>query len=134
MAEKRKVLVVEDNEAQRAVLLAVLGRNDRLEVTGARSGTEALELVKANEYAVIVLDMMLPEMDGLTFIDRLREARPDDVSSIIAVTGATESAIPTSIIEGPYGDQVRAVLRKPLDQNQLVDLVTTWAAGIASAD
>lgn len=129
-----KVLIVEDNDAQRKVMAAVLSRVPNLQVETARTGTEGLEKVRNGEFAVIVLDMMLPEIDGLSFIDELRKVRPEGAPSIVAITAASESAIPNSIIEGPYGDLVRAVMRKPVDQKELAATVSLWAEGIALPD
>ncbi|HUO83621.1 MAG TPA: response regulator [Thermoanaerobaculia bacterium] len=130
MSEAKRVLVVEDNDAQRAVVTAVLRRNPDLQVDEARTGTEGLDKIAEGSYAVIVLDMMLPDFDGLTFIQTLRETQPAEAPSIIAVTAASESAIPTPLIEGTYGDLVRAVMRKPVNQKELADTVALWAAGV----
>jgi CheY-like chemotaxis protein len=66
--------------------------------------------------------MILPDTDGLQFIDQLRKARPDP-PSIIAITGASQSLVPDSIIEGPYRGLVCAVFRKPIDRVKLRETV-----------
>jgi CheY-like chemotaxis protein len=70
--------------------------------------------------------MMLPDTDGLQFIERLRELR-SDTPSIIAITGASQSLVPDAIIEGPYRGLVSAVFRKPFDRVKLRETVVFCA-------
>lgn len=67
-----KVLVVDDEK------LIVKGikyslEQDGMEVSCAYDGREALDLIKANNYDIILLDVMLPEMDGYTVCQQVRE-------------------------------------------------------------
>jgi len=91
-------------------------------VEQAGTAAEALEKAVAPDCAVIVLDMMLPDTDGLQFIDQLRIKRADP-PAIIAITGASQSLIPDAIIEGPYRGVVSAVFRKPVDRQKLRETV-----------
>src|SRR5207245_11463528 len=81
-------------------------------------------LLKAGgpDCAVIVLDMILPDTDGLQLIEQLRTMRPGP-PSIIAITGASQALVPDSIIEGPYRGLVSAVFRKPVDRAKLRETV-----------
>jgi len=116
------VLVVDDTESVRKVLAADLAQDDRYTVEQAATGKEALEKAVAPNCAVVVLDMMLPDTDGLQFIDQLRARRPNP-PAIIAITGASETLVPDSIIEGPYRGLVSTVFRKPIDRAKLHDTV-----------
>ena len=116
------VLVVDDTASLRKLLAAELGQDTRFRVEQAATAAEALEKAVSPECKVIVLDMMLPDSDGLQFIDQLRERRPDP-PAIIAITGASETLVPDSIIEGPYRGLVSAVFRKPIDRKKLVETV-----------
>jgi signal transduction histidine kinase/DNA-binding response OmpR family regulator len=66
------VLVVEDEPATREMLERVL-RKDGWQVQFARNGRVALDMVAARTPSLIVLDLMMPEMDGFEFLHRLRE-------------------------------------------------------------
>ena len=116
------VLVVDDTESVRKLIAADLAQDDRFRVEQAATAGEALDKAVAPDCAVIVLDMMLPDTDGLQFIEQLRSKRSDP-PAIIAITGASETLIPDSIIEGPYRGLVSAVFRKPLDRQKLHDTV-----------
>src|ERR1700681_85597 len=127
MAERAPtVLVVDDNESMRKLIVADLTQGTTLRVEQASTGAEALSKAVSPECAVVVLDMMLPDTDGLQFIDRLRELRPD-LPAIIAITGASQSLVPDSIIEGPYIGLVSAVFRKPIDRVKLRETVVFCA-------
>ena len=122
MPHKPMVLVVDDTDSVRKLLAADLAQDGRLRVEQASTAAEALEKAMAPDCAVIILDMMLPDTDGLQFIDQLRVKRPNP-PSIIAITGASQTLVPDSIIEGPYRGIVSAVFRKPVDRQKLRETV-----------
>ena len=122
MPGKPTVLVVEDNDTMRKLLHAELSQDGRFAVEQAATGEEGLEKAVASGCSVIVLDMMLPDTDGLQFIERLKIKRPD-CPSIIAITGAPASALPDGVIEGPYRGFVSAIFRKPFDHAKLRETV-----------
>jgi DNA-binding response OmpR family regulator len=116
------VLVVDDTDSVRKLLAAELGLDKRFRVEQASTAAEAMEKAVSPDCAVVILDMMLPDSDGLQFIDQLRIKRPDP-PAIIAITGASSTLVPDSIIEGPYRGIVSAVFRKPIDRKKLVETV-----------
>jgi CheY-like chemotaxis protein len=128
MADKATVLVVDDNDMMRKLLMAELSQDARLHVEQAATAAEGLEKAVSTNCAVIILDMILPDMDGLRFLERLKEIRPD-APSVIAITGASAVAIPDAIIEGPYRGIVSAVFRKPFDHAKLRETVR-FCAGV----
>ena len=116
------VLVVDDTDSVRKLLVADLSLDDRYRVDQAATGREALEKAVSPDCAVVVLDMMLPDTDGLQFIDQLRVKRPNP-PAIIAITGASETLVPDLMIEGPNRGLVSAVFRKPVDRAKLHETV-----------
>ena len=127
MSEKKPmVLVVDDNDTMRKLLVLELGQDPRLRVDQASTGEEGLRKASSEDCCVIVLDMILPDTDGLQFIERLKELRPDP-PSVIAITGASQSLVPDSIIEGPHRGLVSAVFRKPFDRAKLRETVVFCA-------
>ena len=119
---KPMVVVVDDSEAMRKLVALELAQDGRVRVEQAASGEEGLQKAAASDCAVVVLDMMLPDIDGLQFIERLQELRPDP-PSVIAMTGASQSIVPDSIIEGPYRGLVSAIFRKPFDHAKLLETI-----------
>lgn len=73
MSRSSRVLVVDDEENISFLVASALSL-DGLEVTAAASGREALEIVNAWRPDAIVLDVMLPDIDGFTVMRRLRDA------------------------------------------------------------
>jgi len=112
------VLVVEDTDSVRKLLAAELSQDPNIRVEQASTGADGLERAMSPDCAVVVLDMMLPDTDGLQFIEQLKVRRPNP-PAIIAITGASETLVPDSMIEGPYRGLVSAVFRKPIDRAKL---------------
>lgn len=69
------VLVVDDNEDTVAILTRLLARNG-LKAVGAHSGRECLKIVRSRAVDVVLLDVMMPEMDGLEVCKELRQIAP----------------------------------------------------------
>jgi CheY-like chemotaxis protein len=67
---RRRLLVVEDNPAERMSIRELLGHDD-VEITGAGSGEEAIASLRAEPFDCVVLDLRLPDMSGFEVLDRL---------------------------------------------------------------
>jgi two-component system, OmpR family, response regulator MprA len=81
--EDRRILVVDDEPAVRAALERALAL-ERYDVTLAASAVEALSCLQARTFDLIVLDVMMPEMNGIELCKRLREA--DDRTPVLMLT------------------------------------------------
>lgn len=68
-----KILVVEDDKHVRKLMNAVLKR-EGYDVVTAENGREALEVLEVQHIDLIILDIMMPEMDGYEFAEELKEA------------------------------------------------------------
>jgi CheY-like chemotaxis protein len=123
---KKTVLVVEDNDMMRKLIATELAQDGRFQIEQAATGAEGMEKAVSSGCSVIVLDMMLPDTDGLQFIEQLKIKRPD-CPSVIAITGAPTSALPDGLIEGPYRGLVSAIFRKPFDHAKLRETVAFCA-------
>jgi two-component system phosphate regulon response regulator PhoB len=84
-ATETRVLVVEDEPDIGSLLEYVLGV-EGLQVEIARSGHEALEALARGRPDLVVLDLMLPDMDGIEILRRVRRAFPDDPSHVIILS------------------------------------------------
>lgn len=124
---KRNVLVVEDDESIRRLLIEFLEEHSALAVDGARDGVDALHHVSTNKYDVVVLDVMMPYMTGIDFLDSLQVLISDDPSvkhldelpAVIVITSAPAEQIPTMELQNRFPSIVRGVLRKPLNAEEL---------------
>lgn len=88
-----EILVVDDEDRIRRLLKLYLER-ESFEIHEAKDGKEALEMAIHHDYACILLDLMLPEMDGITVASRLREYKE---TPIIMLTAKGEE---TNRVEG----------------------------------
>ena len=84
--EKIRVLVVDDSALMRKHLRELLTETGEFEVTVARDGRDALELLHRFDPQVITLDINMPEMDGLTCLSRIMTERPKPVLMVSSLT------------------------------------------------
>jgi DNA-binding NarL/FixJ family response regulator len=83
------VVIVDDHRLFVDALALLLGHDERLDVIGtAADGRSAIELVVEQQAEVAVIDVRMPEIDGLETARRLRKRSPD--TSVILVTGMDE--------------------------------------------
>jgi DNA-binding response OmpR family regulator len=112
-----KVLVVEDDDAIRALLIAAL-RREPFEVHAAGNGAEALTLTRSAEYAVILLDLMMPVVTGVEFLQAFHDANPNSRTVVFVMT-----AFDDVTIRHIAPNLVHGIVRKPFDVPQLVAMV-----------
>jgi len=124
---KGKILVAEDDRNLRRVLKAMLAR-EGYEVEEAPNGAAALEWLSDHRADVVISDIRMPKMDGLSLFRRLREFRPD--LPVILITAY-----------GTIGDAVEAIragafdyISKPFDEAELLRVVGNAARTAAVAD
>lgn len=90
--EKKRVLVVEDNGDILDILVLFLGTiSPNLEVETARSGLEALDAIKNRLPHAIILDLMMPGMNGFEVIERLQKAEQTRSIPVMVLTGYQEA-------------------------------------------
>jgi DNA-binding response OmpR family regulator len=118
-ANEARVLVIEANDALRVMLFTVL-RHQPLNVDTAGSADDAIEKVMSCDYALILLDMNLPDGDSEDFLRRFRDFRPESTSFIIAVR---DPRIDISLDP----QMVNAIVDKPLEIDTLADVVRECA-------
>jgi CheY-like chemotaxis protein len=113
----KRIVVVEDNDVTREGLAAVL-RQHGFEAAVACNGQEALDLLQAGPRPhLILLDMLMPVLDGWDFLKRVRKQGPHPSVPIIVAT----AIIPSREWVNSLGCQ--GVLHKPIETGQLLDEV-----------
>jgi Response regulator containing CheY-like receiver, AAA-type ATPase, and DNA-binding domains len=122
-----RVLVADDDASIRQLVCTIVKR-EGFEVDSAADGMEALALLHQKPYAVILLDLMMPRMDGFGVIAGLKE-NPPAIKPIVLVISA-------------YADQqfrevdagiVAGVLRKPFEVDTLGGIVRNCVEGFIEA-
>ncbi|HEY0141787.1 MAG TPA: response regulator [Thermoanaerobaculia bacterium] len=118
MSQSERILVVDDDDAIRTMVERVL-RRERYTVESARDGFEAIEKLSQNDYGTVLLDLMMPRVDGHGVLRYLQNERnspstPRVIVMTANIAGAAESASAAPVFR---------VLSKPFDIRQLVDHV-----------
>jgi DNA-binding response OmpR family regulator len=116
-----KVLIVEDDHAIRTLLIAAL-RREPLEVHTAADGVAALDCLRHSDYAVILLDLMMPRLNGFEFLETLDSVRPGLQPVIIVMT-----AFDAAALRMLRPNRVHAVVHKPFDMERVVEMVRDCA-------
>ena len=124
---KIRVLVVDDETVVREGLAAILANYSDIEVVGqAADGIQALEGIKQTKPNVVLLDLVMPGLDGLATIPRIKEIAPD--TRILVVTSYAESdRVYQAIKAGALGYTLKDATR-----DQLLQAIRDVAQGRAS--
>lgn len=122
MEKKQAVLVVEDDVAIRRLVRMVLERNG-FRVDVASDGAEAENRMQSMDYGVIVLDLMMPRLDGFAFLSYLQQHHPERLKRIIVTSAASTSLIHERMPSGTFD-----ILAKPFDISDLAERVRACAA------
>jgi signal transduction histidine kinase/DNA-binding response OmpR family regulator len=127
-----RILIVDDNETNRSILMHQL-TNWGIQVSLAENGRRALERIDDSfgcitPYSMVLLDMMMPEMDGLEVAKRVNEKYPQRAPAIIMLTSASSKGDGERATESG----VKAFLTKPVRQSLLYNTILTFAEQIDS--
>jgi len=109
----KRVLVVDDDQDIRELLVSVL-EDDGYQAESAQNGREALEVLERWKADVVVLDLMMPVMDGWTFADRMHEKWDIPIVVISAATDLKRHA-------GRVG--AAGVVAKPFEIESLLPVI-----------
>jgi CheY-like chemotaxis protein len=110
-AKTALALVVEDDPPEREELTRIL-REEGFEVKGVRSGREALEALQGASFDLVVLDILLPVMDGFDVMKQLKETAPEVLQRTIVVSRL-------DVRDMKVFFPVSRVFAKPVDEEQL---------------
>ncbi len=127
--ERIRVLIVDDHEVVRRGLRGFLELQDDMEVVGdAADGAIAISLADSLEPDVVLMDLMMPNVDGLTAIATIRQAHPN--TDIVAVTSFIEEDKVTAALEaGASG-----YLLKDASADEVADAIRAAFAGEVHLD
>lgn len=118
----RKLLVVDDDPRNVKALSSLLGKY-QMDLVTAENGRDALEKLDQNkDVDAVLMDIMMPEMDGYEAMRAIRAQREFESLPIIAVTAKAMQGDRVKCLESGASDYIT----KPVDRNQLVSLLRVW--------
>jgi two-component system sensor histidine kinase/response regulator len=124
MADSLLILVVDDSPLQRKIYSAAL-KADGYEVIVAENGREAVEMALQYYPALILMDVSMPEMDGLAAAYELRQHRQMDSVPILALTAIADPAEVEEAQQAGYND----VVDKNADRAVMLEIIRAWLSG-----
>jgi two-component system, sensor histidine kinase and response regulator len=125
MAPKARLLVVDDEESVAVTMGAIL-EMDGYEVSLAITGATALDQVRTSTFDLVLTDLRLDDVDGITLVGEVSRLQPDTMSIILTGYASIESAI-KALRQGAYDylikpcavDELRAVVARAVERRQL---------------
>jgi len=120
-ASKGKLLVVDDTKTNLTIIKLLL-RETKMNITLAPSGREALSLLKQENFDLVLLDHMMPEMDGVETLRHINEMYENRPFPVIALTANALSGAKERYINLGFDDY----LSKPVDTKELEELLLRW--------
>jgi CheY-like chemotaxis protein len=111
-----RVLVVDDEESIRLLIKRLLSRHGFF-VETASDGAAALDMLSKEDYDALVLDLMMPRVDGFTVLRQLIQSNPEIVSKTVVAT-----AYPKDVTRRQLNEVCRVII-KPFDTAELVEAV-----------
>lgn len=122
-APEARILIVDDNRVNLVVAKGLI-KDTKIQIDTAESGLQALEMIKTNRYHIILLDHMMPELNGIETIKRMK-AQEENASADAAVIALTANAVSGSremyMVSG-FDDY----LSKPIDVERYVELLRRY--------
>ena len=124
--ENARVLVADDDQSIRQLLCTIINR-ERFEVDCVADGIEAVEHLERHDYAVILLDLMMPRLDGFGVIEYLKNHPRAAKPIVLVITAYADQKfreVDASIVAG--------ILRKPFEIAEVGSLVRLCVNGFDS--
>ena len=121
---ERRALVVDDDAPTRALVTRLLQR-DGFRVDTAADGGEALPLLGGRDYEIIVLDLVMPGMNGMELLEHLRRQIPAALRRIVIMTASLH------LLRHGLPEGICRVITKPFALDQFRAAITDCAASAA---
>jgi CheY-like chemotaxis protein len=125
MTTTPRVLVVDDEPAIRALVTKIVERAG-LPVDTASDGADAIEKMEQGSYSVVVLDLMMPRVDGFAVVEHVRKHVNPKPAVIVATAGEPAA------LRHLDGSVVHSIVRKPFEIDVLGELVVAAARYVAA--
>ena len=134
---KEKILIVDDQEAARDMIREFIESEFGYDCETAENGIQALDLVERENFAIILSDVRMPEMDGVELLKRVKEIKPDQCVIIVTAFGDEYSFV--DMVEAGASDfvlkpfelsELRAKIMRVLRERALVNAQRALIKGL----
>ncbi|CAL2075936.1 sigma-54 dependent transcriptional regulator [Tenacibaculum sp. 190524A02b] len=123
-----KILIIEDEAAIRRVLKKIISEeNDSYQVEEAEDGLVGIEMIKDNDYDLVLCDIKMPKMDGVEVLEKAKKLKPEVPMVMISGHGDLDTAVNTMrlgafdyISKPPDLNRLLNTVRNALDKKELV--------------
>jgi CheY-like chemotaxis protein len=112
----QRILVVDDDHEVRRILVTAL-RQKALVIDEAADGAQAIALLREHTYSVVVLDLLMPVLDGFHVLDAIDE-NDANAPIVLVVTGAERP-----VLDQLDSRKIHGVVRKPFDPQEIASVV-----------
>jgi DNA-binding response OmpR family regulator len=120
-AGPKRILVVDDDAEIRGLLTQVLQRHE-LVVDAAGDGAAAMDLLRQYQYAVVLVDLMMPEIDGFALLDQIGGGEVVSPPVVLVITAADRATL-----DRLDAQRIHGIVRKPFDPDEIARLVVACA-------
>jgi len=126
------VLVVDDNDVNRLVVSTTLMRSfPKAIIEQAANGQQGLDKMRATAFDLVLIDLVMPDMDGADVVREIRRHAPEPFCSVPAI--ALTANVAQDAIDRCKAAGVNEVMAKPFDRNTLIRAVRAYTVEKASA-
>lgn len=119
--KSKKVLIVDDNDLNRKLFENLIGQLFSFE--SAKNGREAVALSETHDFDLILMDIQMPQMDGITAMKKIRQGSTR--CPIIAVTAYAEESERNSFIQQGFDD----FMTKPIRPKEFIKIIQSYIQG-----
>jgi len=127
MNNNGRILVADDEEVMRDVLSTLLSA-ESYKVDLAETGSQALEMIRDKDYSVILLDLMLPGIDGLQVLEEMKKAENSPIAVVLTAFASIDRAVKATklgafdFITKPFkNDELLLAVKNALEHRQLME-------------
>jgi len=120
--KKLNILIVDDDAINRMLIKAMLTRNSDIvnKIIEAKNGAEALEVVDKEDINLVLLDVIMPVLDGKGFLKEFRSQKSNSSTPVIVLT--TDDSKKSEMLNYGADD----ILIKPIKEDELIKHIKYW--------
>jgi len=114
----KKVLIVDDSNTNNFLLQSIL-EMEGIQSHIAMNGKEAFKYLEAKKPSLILLDIMMPNLDGFSVLEKIKQNSEISEVPVVFVTAKNDENLKKKVIEAGAKD----LIQKPIDVNKVIDIV-----------